>query len=148
LDTSDLDGYIRDGHHHMKVRIYFEDTDFTGITYHANYLRFMERGRTNYLRLLGASHRDLFEETATETPGFTFVVRSMQIDFFKPAVMDDVLDIFTRPVDVKGASITLRQQCWRSSDLLVEAKVRVAFVSGGKAQRIPRALRLAMEGVA
>jgi YbgC/YbaW family acyl-CoA thioester hydrolase len=65
LNTSDLDGYIRDGHHHMKVRVYFEDTDFTGITYHANYLRFMERGRTNYLRLLGASHRDLFEETTS-----------------------------------------------------------------------------------
>lgn len=149
MDTSGLDGYIRDGnHHHMQVRVYFEDTDFTGITYHANYLRFMERGRTNYLRLLGASHRDLFEEAKTETPGFAFVVRSMRIDFFKPARMDDVLDIITIPVEVKGASIVLRQQCRRGDDLLVEAKVRVALVSGGKAQRIPRALRLAMEGVA
>jgi acyl-CoA thioester hydrolase len=120
LDTSDLDGYIRDGHHHMKVRVYFEDTDFTGITYHANYLRFMERGRTNYLRLLGASHRDLFEETATETPGFTFVVRSMQIDFFKAAVMDDVLDIITAPVEVRGASIALRQECRHSNRALSE----------------------------
>jgi YbgC/YbaW family acyl-CoA thioester hydrolase len=86
--------------------------------------------------------------TATETPGFTFVVRSMQIDFFKPAVMDDVLDIVTRPVEVKGASSTLRQQCKRGDVLLVEARVRVAFVSGGNAERIPNAFRLAMEGVA
>jgi len=140
-----LDGSIRDGHHHMQVRVYFEDTDFSQIVYHANYLRFMERGRTNYLRLIGANHRALFEETQSETPGFAFVVRSMAIDYFKPAYMDDVLDIITIPEDVKGASITLLQQCRRGDELLVEARVRVAFVSGGKAQRIPKPLRLAME---
>jgi acyl-CoA thioester hydrolase len=140
-----IDGEIRAGRHHMQVRVYYEDTDFSGVTYHANYLRFMERGRTNYLRLLGADHRSLFEETQNEAPGFAFVVRSMKIDFFKPAVMDDVLDIVTIPEDVKGASITLLQQCRRRDDLLVEARVRVAFVSGGKAQRIPKPLRLAME---
>jgi acyl-CoA thioester hydrolase len=113
--------------------------------YHANYLRFMERGRTNYLRLLGTDHRALFEETQTEAPGFAFVVRSMTIDFFKPAFMDDVLEIVTTPIEVKGASITLWQQCRRGEDLIVEARVRVAFVSEGKAQRIPKALRLAME---
>jgi len=128
-----LDGSIRDGHHHMQVRVYFEDTDFSQIVYHANYLRFMERGRTNYLRLIGANHRALFEETQSETPGFAFVVRSMAIDYFKPAYMDDVLDIITIPEDVKGASITLLQQCRRGDELLVEARVRVAFVSGGKA---------------
>jgi len=114
------------------------------LVYHANYLRFMERGRTNYLRLLGADHRALFEETQSEAPGFSFVVRSMQIDFFKPAFMDDVLDVVTTPIEVKGASITLLQQCRRGDDLLVEARVRVAFVSGGKAQRIPKPLRVAM----
>jgi len=140
-----LDGAIRDGRHHMQIRIYYEDTDFSGLTYHANYLRFMERGRTNYLRLLGADHRALFEETQHEAPGFAFVVRSMTIEFLKPARMDDVLDIVTTPMEVKGASITLLQQCRRGDDLLVEARVRVAFVSGGKAQRIPKPLRLAME---
>jgi acyl-CoA thioester hydrolase len=131
----------------MAVRVYYEDTDFSGVTYHANYLRFMERGRTNYLRLLGTSHRDLFEETQSEAPGFAFVVRSMAIDFFKPSFMDDVLEIVTSPLDVKGASITLLQQCNRRADLLVKARVRVALVSGGKAQRIPKGLRLAMEAV-
>ena len=129
----------------MQVRVYYEDTDFSGLIYHANYLRFMERGRTNYLRLLGTDHRALFEETQNETPGFAFVVRSMAIEFLKPAHMDDVLEIVTTPMEVKGASITLHQQCRRGDDLLVEARVRVAFISGGKAQRIPRPLRVAME---
>jgi acyl-CoA thioester hydrolase len=145
VTAMNLDGAIRDGRHHMQIRIYYEDTDFSGLTYHANYLRFMERGRTNYLRLLGADHRALFEETQHEAPGFAFVVRSMTIEFLKPARMDDVLDIVTTPMEVKGASITLLQQCRRGDDLLVEARVRVAFVSGGKAQRIPKPLRLAME---
>jgi acyl-CoA thioester hydrolase len=140
-----LDGEIRDGGHHMQIRVYYEDTDFSTVVYHANYLRFMERGRTNYLRLIGADHRALFEETQNEAPGFAFVVRSMTIDFFKPAFMDDVLEIVTTPMEVKGASITLLQQCRRGADRLVEARVRVAFVSGGKAQRIPKALRNAME---
>ena len=64
----------------MQIRIYFEDTDFSGIVYHANYLRFMERGRTNYLRLIGADHRALFEQTTEQAPGFAFVVRSMAIE--------------------------------------------------------------------
>jgi acyl-CoA thioester hydrolase len=69
----------------------------------------------------------------------------MAIDFLKPALMDDVLDIVTIPREVKGASINLLQECRRGDDVLVKASVRVAFISGGKAQRIPKALRLAME---
>jgi acyl-CoA thioester hydrolase len=143
VNTS-LDGEIVDGRHVQQVRVYYEDTDFSGIVYHANYLRFMERGRTNYLRLLGADHRALFEETEKEAPGFAFVVRSMQIDFLKPARMDDVLEIVTRPEEVKGASILLRQDVLRVAELLVTAQVRVAFVSGGRARPIPKPLRIAM----
>jgi acyl-CoA thioester hydrolase len=142
---NNLDGELRNGRHVMQVRIYYEDTDFSHNVYHASYLRFMERGRTNYLRLLGAGQRALFEEMQSEAPGFAFVVRSMAIDFFRPALMDDVLEIVTTPIEVKGASIVLLQQCRRGDDLLVEARVRVAFVAGGKAQRIPKPLRLAME---
>jgi acyl-CoA thioester hydrolase len=143
--SATLDGEIRDGRHVMAVRIYYEDTDFTGIVYHASYLRFMERGRTNYLRLIGADHRALFEATEQEAPGFAFVVRSMAIDFLKPARMDDVLDIVTSPQDVKGASITLLQQCRRGEELLVEAHTRVAFISEGRARPIPKPLRIAMK---
>jgi acyl-CoA thioester hydrolase len=140
-----LDGEIRDGRHVLTVRVYYEDTDFTGIVYHANYLRYMERGRTNYLRLLGADHRALFEQTEREAPGFAFVVRSMSIDFLKPARMDDVLEVITGPQEVKGASITLHQRVMRGDELLVEASVRVAFISGGRARPIPKPLRMAMK---
>jgi acyl-CoA thioester hydrolase len=143
--SANLDGELRDGRHTMPVRVYYEDTDFTGIVYHASYLRFMERGRTNYLRLLGADHRALFEETQNEAPGFAFVVRSMQLEFLKPARMDDLLDVVTRPVEVKGASILLAQEVLRGADVLIEAKVRVAFVSGGRARPIPKPLREAMK---
>jgi len=141
---SALDGIVRDGRHLMTVRVYYEDTDFSGIVYHANYLRFMERGRTNHLRLMGAEQHTLFAEAETETPGFAFVVRSMTLDFLKPARMDDVLDVVTWPLAVKGASITLHQQVLRGDELLVDAQVRVACVSGGRARPIPRALRMAM----
>ncbi len=144
MSTIPLDGEVRDGRHVLTVRVYYEDTDFTGIVYHANYLRYMERGRTNHLRLLGADHRALFEETEKETPGFAFVVRSMNIEFLKPARMDDVLTIITEPEEVKGASITLRQRVMRGEDLLIEAHVRVAFISGGRARPIPKPLRIAM----
>jgi acyl-CoA thioester hydrolase len=145
MTTISLDGEIREGRHVLVVRVYYEDTDFTGIVYHANYLRYMERGRTNYLRLIGADHRALFEATEKEAPGFAFVVRSMNIDFLKPGRMDDVLDIVTEPEEVKGASVTLRQRVMRGDELLVSASVRVAFVSAGRARPIPKPLRVAMK---
>ena len=140
-----LDGEIHSGRHIMSIRVYYEDTDFSGIVYHANYLRFMERGRTNHLRLLGAGHRSLFEEAQQEAPGFAFVVRAMTIDFLKPARMDDLLDIVTAPEEVKGASVTLKQQCRRGGEVLCEASVRVAFISQGRARPIPKPLRVAMK---
>lgn len=142
---SSLDGEIHDGRHVMQVRVYYEDTDFTGIVYHANYLRFMERGRTNYLRLLGADHRSLFEAAEAEAPSFAFVVRAMTIDFLKPARMDDVLTVVTEPAEVKGASATLTQTVLRGDDVLVKAAVKFALVSGGRARPIPKALRTAMK---
>ena len=140
-----LAGEIRDGVHLLPVRVYYEDTDFTGVVYHASYLRFMERGRTDFLRLLGVDHRALFEETEKEAPGFAFVVRAMQIEFLKPARMDDLLTIETRPAEVRGASLTLSQRVLRQDDVLVEAQVRVGFISGGRARRIPHALRVALD---
>ncbi len=145
MSDINLDGFTRDGKHHQLVRVYYEDTDFTGIVYHANYLRYMERGRTNYLRLIGADHRVLFEQTEKEAPGFAFVVRSMTIDYLKPAKMDDILEVITHPGEVKGASIVLKQKVMRGEDVLVAADVRVAFVSGGRARPIPKPLRIAMK---
>jgi acyl-CoA thioester hydrolase len=144
-DTSkELAGRLIAGGHSMQVRVYYEDTDFTGIVYHANYLRFMERGRTNYLRLIGADHRALFEQTEKEAPSFAFVVRSMKIDFRKAAFMDDLLEVRSLSHEVSGASIVLVQRVMRGEEVLVEAEVRVAFVSEGRPKRIPEALRKAM----
>jgi acyl-CoA thioester hydrolase len=144
MTSAHLDGEIRDGRHVMTVRVYFEDTDFSGVVYHASYLRFMERGRTNYLRLIGADHRALFEAAEREVPGFAFVVRSMSIEFLKPARMDDILEVVTSPEEVKGASVVLRQQITRAGEILIDARVKVAFVSAGRARPIPKPLRLAM----
>jgi acyl-CoA thioester hydrolase len=143
--SSPLDGAIIDGRHHMQIRVYYEDTDFSGIVYHANYLRFMERGRTNHLRLMGAEQHALFAQALADTPGFAFVVRSMQIDYLKPARMDDVLDVVTWPMEVKGASIVLGQEVRRDGVLLVKAQVRVAFICDGRAQPIPKPLRALMK---
>jgi acyl-CoA thioester hydrolase len=140
-----LDGEIREGRHVMAIRVYYEDTDFTGIVYHASYLRFMERGRTNYLRLIGADHSALFAAAEQEAQGFAFVVRSMTIEYFKPARMDDILAIITAPMTIGGASLQLLQRVERAGELLVEARVRVAFVSGGRARPIPKSLRLALQ---
>jgi acyl-CoA thioester hydrolase len=140
-----LDGELRDHRHVMTVRVYYEDTDFSGAVYHANYLRFMERARTNYLRLLGVDQRGLFEETEKEAPGFAFVVRSMTLDFLKPAHMSDLLTVTTVPEEVKGASIMLHQRVTRGDDVILDAHVRVAFVSGGRARPIPKPLRVAMK---
>jgi acyl-CoA thioester hydrolase len=139
--TASLDGEIRDGRHQMQV---FEDTDSGQIVYHANFLRFMERGRTNYLRLLGTNQHALLQEARNDAPGFTFVVRSMTIDFLKPAVLDDVLDVVTLPQEVRGASVTAGMQARRRSPSHGACTRGVYF--SWKEQRIPKALRLAMEG--
>ncbi len=144
MTASALDGEICNGRHVMQVRVYYEDTDFSGAVYHASYLRFMERGRTNYLRLIGADQRALFEETEREAPGFAFVVRTMQIEFLKAARMDDVLAVVTETEEVRGASVTLHQRIMRDDETVIDAHVKVAFVSGGRARPIPKPLRIAM----
>lgn len=139
-----LAGRLVPGGHVLPVRVYYEDTDFSGIVYHANYLKFMERARSDHLRLIGVVQGELFGEALAEAPGFAFVVRSMELQFVKPARIDDVLEIHTSPIEVAGASITLSQKVKRGDELLVEGKVKVAFVAQGRARRIPDALRKAM----
>jgi acyl-CoA thioester hydrolase len=143
-DWDHLSGRIVDGEHRLPIRIYYEDTDFTGWVYHASYLRFMERGRSDFIRLLGIDQGELFEQTAREAPGFHFVVRSMKLEFLKPARVDEVIEVVTRPGEVGGASIVLKQSIVRGGETLIEADVRIAFVADEKPQRIPAALRKAL----
>ncbi len=90
-----LAGRLVPGGHVLPVRVYYEDTDFSGIVYHANYLKFMERARSDHLRLIGVVQGELFGEALAEAPGFAFVVRSMELQFVKPARIDDVLEVHT-----------------------------------------------------
>ena len=123
--------------HQLSVRVYYEDTDFSGVVYHASYLRFMERGRTELIRALGIDQRELFDgETA-----LGFAVRSMTIEFLRPAVMDDLLTIETQSVAARGATMDVEQRVLRGDEVLVTAKVKVACVGGGRARRIPDGLR-------
>lgn len=121
----------------LKIRIYYEDTDFSGVVYHASYLRFMERGRTELLRARGQDQGAMHNSM----DGLAFAVRKMTIDFIKPARMDDVITVVTAPHDIKGASMTLDQTVMRGEDILVTAQVQVACVRNGKATRIPDGLR-------
>ncbi|MGH6811822.1 MAG: tol-pal system-associated acyl-CoA thioesterase [Methylocella sp.] len=121
--------------HHFAVRVYYEDTDFSGVVYHASYLRFLERGRTEFLRTLGIEHRGIFGNGGADA--FHFVVRAMTMEFLKPALMDDELCVETHPSATGGASIDMIQKIRRGGDVLVTAKVRIAMTAGGKARRIP-----------
>ncbi|KGF67005.1 4-hydroxybenzoyl-CoA thioesterase [Hoeflea sp. BAL378] len=135
-----LSGELRDGGHLLTQRVYYEDTDFSGFVYHARYLHFFERGRTDFIRLLGVSQGALHAE-ADPADAVAFVVRRMEIDFRSPARMDDVLTISTRPVDIRGARMLLSQTISRDAVLLAEASVTVAVVNGlGRARRLPEAL--------
>jgi acyl-CoA thioester hydrolase len=126
--------------HQLTLRIYYEDTDFSGFVYHANYLRFMERGRTEWLRALGMDQRAAFD---LSTP-LAFVVRHMSIDYLRPALMDDVVEVATGLIEMRGASLELTQRVRRGEETLVDARVRIACVSGGKPVRLPRLLREAL----
>lgn len=125
------------GAHAISVRVYYEDTDFSGVVYHASYLRFMERGRTELIRNLGIEQRELFDGEAA----LGFAVRRMLIDFVRPAVMDDLLTVETKPTLARGATMELDQRILRGGEVLVTAQVKVACVGGGKARRIPDVLR-------
>ncbi|RDI57299.1 tol-pal system-associated acyl-CoA thioesterase [Microvirga subterranea] len=137
-----LSGVMHDGAHVLPVRVYYEDTDFSARVYHASYLRFLERGRTELLRAVEVAQSDLHAELG----GLAFVVRKMTIDFLGAAVMDDVLTIVTRPKEMRGASMTLAQEVRRGDDVLVAADVVVAAVRDGRAVRIPDHLRAALAG--
>lgn len=128
--------------HHHPVRVYYEDTDFSGLVYHANYLRFLERGRTELLRSAGVDQSMLHAEGA----GLVFAVRRLTIDYLRPARMDDELVVETATATVRGASLDLEQRILRGDTVLVTAAVQVAAIAGGKPVRIPDGLRRVLSG--
>jgi acyl-CoA thioester hydrolase len=128
--------------HAFPIRVYYEDTDFSGVVYHASYLRFMERGRTEMLRARGVAQG----ASLSAEPGdrFGFAVRAMNIDFRRPARMDDMLMVETEVVEIGGASMELAQRVKRGDELLIDATVRIACVVDGRPCRIPAAIRASL----
>jgi acyl-CoA thioester hydrolase len=122
--------------HRFLIRVYYEDTDFSGVVQHGAYVRFLERGRTEFLRACGVEQSGLF---AGAVP-MAFAVRRISLDYLKPAQMDDLLTIETRIAKLGGASIDMAQRILRAEDVLVMADVRVAMVAAGRVQRLPPAL--------
>ena len=140
----DLAGRLQGGRHVLPIRVYFEDTDFSGLVYHASYLRWCERGRSDFLRLLGVSHSNLIAPGGSGEPA-AFVVRRLEIDYLRPAHIDDVVLVTTECSEIGGAHLTLAQQVSRGPTALCKASVKVVLVSqGGKPLRMPAAAREAL----
>lgn len=132
--------------HVLPVRVYFEDTDFSGLVYHATYVRWCERGRSDFLRLAGNDHRRLIDGSGGREPA-AFVVRRMKLEYLKPARIDEVLEVTTSLKEMGAAFLVLDQRISRDGVPLFEAEVTVVLVSvSGKPLRIARELRTAFDG--
>jgi acyl-CoA thioester hydrolase len=129
--------------HILPVRVYYEDTDVSGIVYHANYLRYMERGRSEFLRLAGIHHMVMM---ANAEP-IAWTIRRMEIDYAKAARLDDNLEVHTRYRTMSGARLTGEQWVKRDGVDLVTAKVEAAIITmTGKPRRIPEEVRVKLQG--
>lgn len=132
-----LSGRLVEGGHEETVRVYYADTDFSGAVYHARYLEFLERGRSDFLRLTGIHHTEL-EAGGTRGETLYWVVRRMEIDFRGAARIDDILTVTTRVEEVGGARIHMVQEIVRDGKTLIAAKVTAALINAeGKPRRFP-----------
>lgn len=140
LPWPDLAGRLAGRGHVLPVRVYFEDTDAGGIVYHASYIRWFERGRSDFLRLLGLHHTAMM--TAGEAgEGMIFVVRRITVDYLKPARLDDVLEISTTPGGTGVSSLTLVQEAVREGVVICRAEVVCVLINrAGKPLRLKSAL--------
>lgn len=127
--------------HRFELRVYYEDTDLAGIVYYANYLKFIERGRSEWVRSLGVDQVRLRQEA-----GIVFAVRRVEADYLRPAVFDDVLSVETRLIALGGSRIELEQNVLRDDICLFAAKVTLVCLSGtGRAVRLPADIRALLE---
>ena len=130
-------GWLEGREHVLPVRIYYEDTDFTGVVYHANYLRYFERGRSDFLRLAGVSHQALLELPDPSA----FTVTRITVEFKRAARIDDALVVRTTYDSVKGPRLYIRQAIFRDDDLIATADVEAACIGlDGRARRPPPGL--------
>ncbi len=123
--------------HILPLRIYYEDTDFSGVVYHANYVRYLERGRSEFIRAIGASHTAMLQSSMP----VTFMVSRLDLRFVRPAKIDDRLDVRTLMEFAKGARVVCRQTITRGGELILEALVENVCVSlDGRPRRLPKLL--------
>ncbi|MBN9077595.1 MAG: tol-pal system-associated acyl-CoA thioesterase [Rhizobiales bacterium 65-79] len=135
--SAGLAGELTPTGHRLLARVYFADTDFSGVVYHARYLEFFERGRSDFLRLIGVHHTELADGKHGEK--MVWVVRKMELIFHAPARIDDILTIDTKTVNVSGARIFMEQRIRRGETPLVDAKVEAAIIGeSGRPRRFPK----------
>jgi acyl-CoA thioester hydrolase len=140
-DTDPSAGWLVGREHQLPVRIYYEDTDFTGVVYHANYLRYFERGRSDFFRLVGVSHSSLLEQPAPSA----FTVTRITVDFKRAARIDDALLVRTTYDAVKGPRLFISQRITRAEELIATALVEAACIDlSGRAIRPPPGLKEAL----
>ena len=135
--SAGLSGALTEFGHRLMARVYYADTDFSGVVYHARYLEFLERGRSDYLRLTGIHHTELADGKHGEK--IVWVVRRMEIDFRAPARIDDILTVDTSTERISGARIFMAQQIRRDDDVLIDARVEAAIIGEiGRPKRFPK----------
>jgi len=133
-------GFIKQNIHYFPLRVYYEDTDVGGVVYYANYLKYMERARSEMLRVLGVDQKDMLDYKKTDD--VSFVVRRAEIDFNKSAEFDDSLVIKSEIKKLGGASLTIKQTITKDDDALVTGMIKIAALGkNGKPKKLPDAIR-------
>ena len=128
-------GYFKGREHYYPIRVFYEDTDFSGVVYYANYLRFLERARSSYFRLAGIGHAELLDRD----PPLAFVIRKINLDYKRSAKIDDVLSVMTTYDVFKGARLLVTQKVFRGQDLLLTADSEAACIDlTGRPRRAPK----------
>ena len=131
-------GWFEGRVHVLPVRIYYEDTDTSGIVYHANYLRYCERGRSDFLRMAGVSHLVMLEGESK----LVWTLRRISLDYMRPARVDDLLMVRTRYTEMAGARLVGEQEIYKGADLLCTARIEAAVITlDGRPRRIPADIR-------
>lgn len=128
-------GYFEGRKHYYPIRVFYEDTDFSGVVYYANYLRFLERARSSFFRLAGIGHAELLERD----PPLAFVIRKINLDYKLSARIDDALSVMTTYDTFKGARLMVTQKVYRGEDLLLTADSEAACIDlTGRPKRAPK----------
>lgn len=137
--TPDLSGIIKQKTHFFQIRVFYEDTDFTGIVYHANYLKFAERGRTNFLRLLGVNHSELIN---SDEPKY-FVVYKMNSKFMGTSTIDDLLEVRSAFIGIEGVRLKIDQNIYKEEKKVFSANIEFALLDkNAKPVKFPNDMKL------